>query len=68
MIVTRDRRKAPRRSVDIPVEYPGKEFLGQGTVINVSPYGVLIRGDDLPMIGTNLSLHLSRRMTRNPCL
>jgi hypothetical protein len=58
MIDTRNRRKAARLPVDIPVDYLGKEFFGKGTVINVSPYGVLIRGDYLPIIGTNLSLRL----------
>lgn len=68
MIDTRDRRKATRLPVDIPVDYLGKEFLGNGTVINASPYGVLIRGDYLPLIETNVSLRLFLRMTRSPCL
>ena len=58
MIDMRNRRKATRLPVNIPVDYLGKEFLGKGTVINVSPYGVLIRGDYLPMIGTNVSIRL----------
>jgi len=58
MIDARDRRKATRLPVDIPVEYLGKEFLGNGTVINVSPHGLLIRGDYLPIIGTNLWLRM----------
>lgn len=58
MIDTRNRRKATRLPVDIPVDYLGKEFLGKGTVINASPYGVLIRGDYLPIIGTNVSMRL----------
>lgn len=53
-----NRRKATRLPVEIPVDYLGKEFLGKGTVINVSPYGVLIRGDYLPIIGTNVSMRL----------
>lgn len=58
MTDTRNRRKATRFPVDIPVDYLGKEFLGHGTVINVSPYGVLIRGNYLPVIGTNVSMRL----------
>lgn len=58
MIDKRNRRKATRLPVEIPVEYLGKEFLGHGTVINASPYGVLIRGDYLPIIGTNVSMRL----------
>ncbi len=63
---TRDRRTAARLPVDIPVDYLGKEFLGNGTVINVSPYGVLIRGDYLPIIGTNLSLRMFPPDDREP--
>ena len=58
MIDTRDRRKVTRLPVDIPVDYLGKEFLGKGRVVNASPYGVLIRGDYLPIIGTNVSMRL----------
>lgn len=58
MIDTRNRRKATRLPVDIPVEYLGKEFLGTGTVINASPYGVLIRGSYLPIVGTHVSMRL----------
>lgn len=58
MIDTRDRRKTTRLPVDIPVDYLGKEFIGKGTVINVSPYGVLIRGDYLAIVGTNVSVRL----------
>lgn len=58
MIDMRNRRKATRLPIEIPVEYMGKEFLGNGTVINVSPYGVLIRGDYLPIVGTNLFMRL----------
>lgn len=58
MIDMRNRRKATRLPIEIPVEYLGKEFLGNGTVINVSPYGVLIRGDYLTIVGTNLSMRL----------
>ena len=58
MIDARDRRKATRLPVEIPVDYLGKEFLGNGTVINASLYGVLIRGDYLPLIGTNVSMRL----------
>lgn len=47
MIDMRNRRKATRLPVNIPVDYLGKEFLGKNTVINVSPYGVLIHGDYL---------------------
>ncbi len=66
MIDTRDRRKATRLPVDIPVDYLGKEFLGNGTVINVSPHGLLIRGDYLPIIGTNVSLRLFPPDDREP--
>lgn len=58
MIDTRDRRKTTRFPVDVPVEYLGREFIGRGTVINVSPYGVLIRGDYLAIVGTNVSMRL----------
>lgn len=58
MVDTRDRRKTTRFPVDIPVEYLGKEFTGTGTVLNVSPYGVLIRGDYPAIVGTNVSMRL----------
>lgn len=63
---TRDRRKATRLPVEIPVDYLGKDFLGKGTVINVSPYGVLIRGDYLPIIGTNVSMRLFPQDDKEP--
>lgn len=58
MIDAHDRRKTVRLPIDIPVEYLGKDFLGHGRVVNVSPYGLLIRGDYVPRIGTNLALRL----------
>lgn len=58
MTDTRDRRKAVRLALDIPIDYLGKEFMGKGTVVNASPYGLLIRGDYLPIIGTYVSLRL----------
>jgi PilZ domain len=58
MIATHERRQVPRLPVEIPVDYLGTEFLGQGTVINASLSGVLIRGDYLPLIGTSVSLRL----------
>lgn len=58
MIEQHERRKAARLPIDIPVDYLGKEFLGKGTVINVSPHGVLIRGDYLAVVGTNVSLRM----------
>ncbi len=66
MIDMRNRRKATRLPVEIPLDYLGKEFLGTGMVINVSPYGVLIRGDYLPIIGTNISLRLFPLSDKEP--
>ena len=58
MVDTRDRRKTTRFPVVVPVEYQGKEFIGTGTVLNVSPYGVLIRGDSPAIVGTNVFMCL----------
>lgn len=54
----RNRRKAARRPVHIPIEYLGNRCNGTGMVINVSPFGVLIRGDHRPMVGTYVSLQM----------
>lgn len=54
----RDRRKAVRLPVVIPVEYVGTDTLGKGTVINASPYGVLLQGDYLPLVGAYVSMRL----------
>lgn len=54
----RNRRKATRLSSELSVEYLGNQFLGHGTVLNLSPNGVLISGDYLPIVGTRVSLRM----------
>ena len=53
-----NRRKTTRLPSELVVEYLGNQFLGCGTVLNLSPNGVLIRGDYLPIIGTTVSLRM----------
>jgi|LNFM01.1.fsa_nt_gb hypothetical protein len=53
-----NRRNATRFPSEFSVEYLGNQFLGRGTVLNLSPNGVLIRGDYLPIVGTRVSLRM----------
>lgn len=54
----REWRKAAAVPVAIPVEYVGKEFIGQGVVLNASVSGVLLRGDYVAVVGTSMGLRL----------
>lgn len=53
-----NRRNATRFPSEFFVEYLGNQFLGRGTVLNLSPNGLLIRGDYLPIVGTRVSLRM----------
>jgi hypothetical protein len=46
-------------TLDIPVSYLRDEFLGSGTALAVSPRGLLIQGDYIPVTGTRLRLMLA---------
>lgn len=54
-----NRRSATRFPSEFFVEYLGNQFLGRGMVLNLSPNGVLIRGDYLPIVGTRVSLRMA---------
>lgn len=53
-----DERREKHVPLDIPVSYLRDEFLGSGTVVDVSPRGLLIQGDYIPLTGARLRLML----------
>lgn len=54
----RDRRSAPRVPANVPVDYLADHFMGNGTMIDVSPAGMDIIGNYEVTVGLNLSLRI----------
>lgn len=66
MIETSDRRKARRFHVNCPVDYLAHDFLGNGLVVNASPYGVQIIGNYPPVVGVQVSLRMFLPVKKKP--
>lgn len=53
-----DRRQTRRIPAAFPVEYQGKNCSGKGLVANMSPYGLLVRGEGPIDIGAVLCMRV----------
>ena len=58
MIQEPDRRTAKRLPTNIPVDYLADHFMGNGTMLNVSPDGMEIVGNYEVTVGLNMSLRI----------
>ncbi len=59
-------RRQSRQSSEIFVDYLGTDCLGNGRLLHVSPVGAHVRGSDVPVVGTTLSLRLVAQNDAQP--